>query len=97
MNKRVKKSIRTVWLHLVVAFFSLAFAFPLLWMLMTSFETPREYYFHPPAFLPHQFVVFHYKEAFAPWTVDPNELPGHQLQGGVAGRVKSVTPTSSTR
>ena len=93
MNKRAQKSIRTVWLHLVVAFFSLAFAFPLLWMLMTSFKTPREYYSMPPKFLPNQFVLFHYKEAFAPWTIDPNELSeATYFIEESAGRVESVVP-----
>jgi len=93
MNKRVKKSIRSLWLHLVVAFFSLCFAFPLLWMLMTSFKTPREYYSMPPKFLPNHFVLFHYKEAFAPWTIDPNEHSEaiYYIEES-AGRVESVVP-----
>ncbi len=93
MNKRFKRSLRSVWLHLVVAFFSLAFAFPLLWMLMTSFKTPREYYSMPPKFLPNHFVLFHYKEAFAPWTINPNELSEatYYIEES-AGRVESVVP-----
>ena len=74
MSKRTARRIRTVILHIVIAVFALGFAFPLLWMLMTSFKTPREYYSMPPRFLPKQLTFFHYKEAFAPWTIDPNEL-----------------------
>ncbi len=87
------RGLRTVILHVVVAAFSLGFAFPLLWMLMTSFKTPREYYSMPPRFLPNHFVLFHYKEAFAPWTIDPNELSEstYYIEES-AGRVESVVP-----
>ena len=93
MSRRKTKGLRTVLLHVAVAAFSLAFAFPLLWMLMTSFKTPREYYSMPPRFLPKQFVLFHYKEAFAPWTIDPNELSEstYYIEES-AGRVESVVP-----
>jgi len=96
MNKRVKKSIRTVWLHVVVAFLSLAFAFPLLWMLMTSFKTPREYYSMPPKFLPNQFVLFHYKEAFAPGPSIPTSCPRPPTTSRSPPAVESWCPTSST-
>jgi multiple sugar transport system permease protein len=83
MKKRGKKVLGTIGLHVLIAAISLAFAFPLLWMFMTSFKTPREYYRMPPKFLPNQLVIFHYKEAFAPWTINPTES---------AGRVESVVP-----
>jgi multiple sugar transport system permease protein len=92
-KKRASKGIKTVILHIVVAAVSIGFAFPLLWMLMTSFKTPREYYSMPPRFLPKQLVFFHYKEAFAPWTIDPNELSDatYYIEES-AGRVESVVP-----
>ncbi len=91
--KRKARGLRTVLLHVVVAAFSLGFAFPLLWMLMTSFKTPREYYSMPPRFLPNHLVLFHYKEAFAPWTINPNELSEstYYIEES-AGRVESVVP-----
>jgi multiple sugar transport system permease protein len=93
MSKRVTRSLRAVSVNLVVAVVALAFAFPLLWMLMTSFKTPREYYSMPPSFLPKSLVLFHYKEAFAPWTIDPNELSEatYYIEES-AGRVESVVP-----
>ena len=93
MSKRTARGFRTVILHIVIAVFALGFAFPLLWMLMTSFKTPREYYSMPPRFLPKQLTFFHYKEAFAPWTIDPNELSEstYYIEES-AGRVESVVP-----
>ncbi len=80
-------------LHVLIAVICLGFAFPLLWMFMTSFKTPREYYRMPPRFLPDRFVIFHYKEAFAPWTINPNELSeATYYVEESAGRVESVVP-----
>ena len=65
---------------------------------MTSFKTPREYYSMPPSLLPKQFQIFHYKEAFAPWTVDPTEQ-AIELLGRRVGRARGVGDCrrSSTR
>jgi multiple sugar transport system permease protein len=82
----------TVATHIVLLAIVCAFAFPTFWVFMTSFKTPREYYSMPPAFLPAQFQIFHYKEAFAPWTVDPTELASNYWVEESAGRVESVTP-----
>ena len=59
---------------------------------MTSFKTPLEYYSMPPSLLPNRFQIFHYKEAFAPWTVDPTEMATNYWVEESAGRVESVTP-----
>jgi multiple sugar transport system permease protein len=93
MKKKIKTRLGTIGLHVVIAIISLAFAFPLLWMFMTSFKTPREYYRMPPKFLPNQLVIFHYKEAFAPWTINPTELSEstYYIEES-AGRVESVVP-----
>jgi multiple sugar transport system permease protein len=93
MRKKGKKVLGTIGLHVLIAAISLAFAFPLLWMFMTSFKTPREYYRMPPKFLPDQLVIFHYKEAFAPWTINPTELSEatYYIEES-AGRVESVVP-----
>jgi multiple sugar transport system permease protein len=93
MKREGKKVFGTIGLHVLIAAISLAFAFPLLWMFMTSFKTPREYYRMPPKFLPDQFVIFHYKEAFAPWTINPTELSEatYYIEES-AGRVESVVP-----
>jgi multiple sugar transport system permease protein len=93
MNRKSKRIFGTVGLHILIAAISLAFAFPLIWMFMTSFKTPREYYRMPPKFLPDQFTVFHYREAFAPWSIDPTELSEatYYIEES-AGRVESVVP-----
>ena len=93
MRKKGKKVLGTIGLHVLIAAISLAFAFPLLWMFMTSFKTPREHYSMPPKFLPDQLVIFHYKEAFAPWTINPTELSEatYYIEES-AGRVESVVP-----
>ncbi len=68
------------------------FFFPTFWVFMTSFKTPREYYSMPPSLLPKQFQIFHYKEAFFPWTVDPTEQASNYWVEESAGRVESVLP-----
>lgn len=93
MRKKFKRRAGTIGLHVIIAAISLAFAFPLLWMFMTSFKTPREYYKMPPKFLPDRLVLFHYKEAFAPWTINPTELSEATFYiEESAGRVESVVP-----
>ena len=78
--------------HFILLTIVCLFAFPTFWVFMTSFKTPLEYYSMPPAFLPAQFQIFHYKEAFAPWTVNPTELATNYWVEESAGRVESVTP-----
>ena len=74
MKRRAGKRFRIIGLHVVIALISLAFAFPLIWMFMTSFKSPKEYYRMPPKFLPDKFHIFHYKKAFAPWMINPTEM-----------------------
>lgn len=78
--------------HIILLIIACLFAFPTFWVFMTSFKTPLEYYSMPPAFLPAQFQIFHYKEAFAPWTVNPTEMATNYWVEESAGRVESVTP-----
>ena len=93
MKRRAGKRVRTIGLHAVIALISLAFAFPLIWMFMTSFKSPKEYYRMPPKFLPDKFHVFHYKEAFAPWMINPTEMSEstYWIEES-AGRVEPVVP-----
>ena len=92
-KRKIGKQLRTVGLHAIIAGIALTFAFPLMWMFMTSFKAPREYYRMPPKFLPDKFHLFHYKEAFAPWMIDPTELSEstYWIEES-AGRVEPVTP-----
>ena len=91
-KKTMKRTASFVSTHLLLLFIVCVFAFPTFWVFMTSFKTPHEYYSMPPAFLPAQFQIFHYKEAFAPWTVDPTEMATNYWVEESAGRVESVTP-----
>jgi len=93
MKRRAGKRFKIIGLHVVIALISLAFAFPLVWMFMTSFKSPKEYYRMPPKFLPDKFHIFHYKEAFAPWMIDPNEMSEstYWIEES-AGRVEPVIP-----
>ncbi len=93
MKRRAGKRVRIIGLHVVIAVISIAFAFPLVWMFMTSFKSPKEYYRMPPKFLPDKFHIFHYKEAFAPWMIDPTEMSEstYWIEES-AGRVEPVIP-----
>lgn len=91
-NKTFKRAASSISNYVILIFITCVFAFPTFWVFMTSFKTPREYYSMPPALLPQQFQIFHYKEAFAPWTVDPTEMATNYWVEESAGRVESVTP-----
>jgi multiple sugar transport system permease protein len=93
MRRRAGKRFKIFGLHVFIALISLAFAFPLVWMFMTSFKSPKEYYRMPPKFLPDKFHVFHYKEAFAPWMINPTEMSEstYWIEES-AGRVEPVIP-----
>ena len=93
MKRRPGSRLKTIGLHLIIAVISLSFAFPLVWMFMTSFKSPKEYYSMPPKFLPERFHIFHYREAFAPWTIDPTEMSEstYWIEES-AGRVEPVVP-----
>jgi multiple sugar transport system permease protein len=79
--------------HIIIIIIALAFAFPLFWVLMTTFKSPREYYKMPPSFFPNQLTMIHYQEAFAPWTIDYEKLErsGAFFLEEAAGTVKPVT------
>ncbi len=92
-KKLFAKRMKVFGFHIIIAGIALAFAFPLLWMFMTSFKSPREYYRMPPKFLPNQIVTLHYRQAFVPWSIDPTELSEatYYIEES-AGRVESVVP-----
>ena len=92
-KKNIIRISKLVFKHIVVVTAALFFAFPLLWMFMTSFKTPKEYYKMPPSFFPSQVHLLHYRGAFAPWSIDPNELSDSKyFIEESAGRVESVVP-----
>jgi len=93
MTSKVKNRFELVVTYVLLVVISVAFVFPLFWVFMTSFKTPREYYSMPPRIFPKQFQIFHYKEAFAPWTINPTELSeATYFIEESAGRVESVLP-----
>jgi len=93
MNRLAKRKTKSVVNHIILGVVAFCFAFPLFWMFMTSFKTPREYYSMPPKLFPSKVQFFHYREAFFPWTIDPNELSEstYYIEES-AGRVESVVP-----
>jgi multiple sugar transport system permease protein len=56
--------LRTVGLHLLVGGVGLLYAFPVLWMLLTSTRTDAEIFQFPPAIIPHRWAWSNYYEAF---------------------------------
>ena len=93
MKLKTKNKTKSVVHHIILAFVAFCFAFPLFWMFMTSFKTPLEYYSMPPKLFPNQIHLFHYRTAFFPWTIDPNEMSEstYYIEES-AGRVESVVP-----
>jgi multiple sugar transport system permease protein len=55
---------RSVGLHLLVGGVGLLYAFPVLWMLLTSTHTDAEILQFPPAIIPHRWAWSNYYEAF---------------------------------
>lgn len=55
--------VRTVLLHLMVGGVGLVFAFPFVWMILTSFKTAREINAIPPTVLPHLWTFDNYQQA----------------------------------
>ncbi len=91
LNKR--KIFPSIVAHIIIIVIAMIFAFPLFWVFMTSFKSPREYYKMPPSFFPNQLTMIHYQEAFAPWTIDKEKLKrsGAFYLEESAGTVNPVT------
>ena len=70
---KVKQAVSSGVAHVIIIIVAIAFAFPLIWVFMTTFKSPREYYSIPPMLLPKQFYMIHYQEAFAPWSIDESK------------------------
>lgn len=69
---RIIKRIRRILAYLALAFVVLAMAFPLVWMILSSFKSEQEIYLYPPTILPQQFTWQSYRDlfrltAFATW------------------------------
>jgi multiple sugar transport system permease protein len=90
---KIRNVFSAVGAHTIIILLALGFAFPLFWVFMTSFKSPKEYYRMPPAFFPDQLNVIHYQEAFAPWTIKPEkqDRTGAFFLEESAGTVNPVT------
>jgi multiple sugar transport system permease protein len=96
MNRHVRKKglLSSIGAHVLIVVIALIFAFPLFWVFMTTFKSPKEYYSMPPIFIPKRFHLIHYQEAFVPWTIDSykREHSESYFIEESAGRVDPVTP-----
>lgn len=66
------KRVRRMLAYLALLFVISAMAFPLLWMLLSSFKSEQEIYLYPPTILPQQFTLQSYRDllrmtAFSTW------------------------------
>ncbi len=93
-NIQGKNIFSSIGAHILIIIIALAFAFPLFWVFMTTFKTPKEYYSMPPILFPKRLHLIHYQEAFVPWTIDSYKRE-HSESFYIeesAGRVDPVTP-----
>jgi multiple sugar transport system permease protein len=68
----VMKRIRRILAYLTLLFVVMAMAFPLIWMILSSFKTEQEIYLYPPTILPQHFSLQSYRDllrmtAFSTW------------------------------
>ena len=93
-NRKTGGVFSSVGAHVIVIIVAIAFALPLFWVFMTSFKAPTEYYAMPPKFFPSHFYPIHYQEAFAPWTIDPDdrEYSKSYFIEESSGSVDPITP-----
>lgn len=68
----IMKRVRRMLAYLALLFVIFAMAFPLLWMLLSSFKSEQEIYLYPPTILPQQFTLQSYRDllrmtAFSTW------------------------------
>jgi multiple sugar transport system permease protein len=67
MDTRTRKQINTILINLVVAFFGIIIAYPLVWMVSASFKPLSEIYSFPPSIIPQNFTMGNYERLFSDW------------------------------
>ena len=75
MRRRMSRT-EMVVIGVILALALIFFMFPVVWMFLTSFKTPDEYFHYPPVFIPKSFDLHNYINAMA---MPPNGRGG--LQG----------------
>ncbi len=63
-NKSIQKLLSTAFWYLVLSFFALALALPLIWLISTSLKTGPQTFIMPPQWIPEPIVWQNYPEAF---------------------------------
>jgi multiple sugar transport system permease protein len=67
MDTITRRHINTVLLNVVVAFFGIIIAYPLVWMISASFKPLSEIYSFPPTIIPENFTLGNYERLFTDW------------------------------
>lgn len=64
-NLRFIRKLQSIGLHFLVLFVVSVVAFPMFWMIMTSFKGPQTLYEYPPTLFPTEWTFGNYRELFA--------------------------------
>lgn len=62
-----RRRLSTITLNVVVAFFGIIIAAPLVWMISSSFKPLHEIYAYPPTLIPENFTTANYTRVFTDW------------------------------
>jgi multiple sugar transport system permease protein len=67
MDMKTRRRIAAISLNVVVAFFGIIIAWPIIWMLSASFKPLSEIYRFPPTLIPENFTTGNYERLFNDW------------------------------
>ena len=92
MNKKLRQGVPVMVSNILVWGAVVLFLFPTVWIYMTAFKPPSEYYTSPPALLPNDPTIYHFYEAFFPEAI-PNTFDEAQAYWveEAAGKANPVT------
>lgn len=63
-RQKMVKRVRRILAYLSLVFVVFAMAFPLVWMILSSFKSEQEIYLYPPTIFPQQFTLVSYRDLF---------------------------------
>ena len=66
MRERKDRPITRIIIYVILVLALVFFLFPVLWTLITSFKTQKEFFTYPPVFLPQQIDLHNYSGAMIP-------------------------------
>lgn len=66
LNRRKRKTLLEYFYNFILALFSILIIYPFLWMVSSSFKSPRDLYVDPWNLIPTKFLVSNYVDA---WTI----------------------------